>query len=264
MRPTVLYVLPSTPTSDCFFKPRCKSSVKWVTSVIPQGYWSINKIMDVKDQEERPAPDKLASIHFTKRKKSYFHERIKQPKKQLEEKRKESRRAGREEKKERGGWKFMERQGKVRHHYPAVSPVTTRRHCLQRPQPGKVTPSKNQKPYTKTILTGCPVPGIPTRRVPTFTSQELWQAEETVSRLPVTCVLPLESSLAKWPQGPQWWRDWGRHPRAPSGHSVAKQRSCISPRYGGDFRRRLEAGPHPATKLRTLHEVNPGHHPHTR
>lgn len=34
---------------------------------------------------------------------------------------------------------------------------------------------------------------------------------------------------------------------------------------GGDLWRGLEARPNPATKLSTLHEVNPGHHPpHTR
>lgn len=57
------------------------------------------------------------------------------------------------------------------------------------------------------------------------------KAVDTVSQLWVICVLPLESSLAKWLRGPQWWPDWGRPPRAPSGHSVVKQRSHISPGY---------------------------------
>lgn len=53
-------------------------------------------MMEVEDQEEQPAPDELclASIHFTKiKKKSYFQKRIKQPKKQLEEKRTEGKKA---------------------------------------------------------------------------------------------------------------------------------------------------------------------------
>lgn len=95
-------------------------------------------------------------------------------------------------------------------------------------------PNTCNEQITKTIL-----PGVPSPRHPSWKCQHSpyrWERPwnwELVPQHPATCVLPLESSLARWLQGLRWWPDWGHRQRAPSGHSVAKQRSHISPGCGG-------------------------------